>query len=428
MAQGAKRAMLVWHRRSGKDKTVLNFLVSRAFERTGTYFYFLPTYRQGKKIIWDGYDKSGFKFLDHVPHDIRVPGGTNETEMQVAIYNRLGEVSIIQFVASDSIDSLVGTNPVGVVFSEFSLMKRKAWDLMRPVLRENEGWAVMIMTPRGKNHAFKMWERVQVSKNWFTSLLTVHDTALPNGEPVVSEDMIQEDREEGMAEEDVQSEYFCSWEGSVVGAYYTSAFGILDKRDAIKDVAWDTDKPVHTAWDIGHDTTSIFFFQLDGNQPRWIDYFESHDEGLEFYAKMLRDKPYVYGTHLGPWDIRHREFTSSASRISRAASLGIHFVAVRKLPIDEGINAVRSLLVKSVFDSIECARGIDCLRNYRRTFNEDLQVFGKSPVHDWASHGADSFRTAAVGLADGQVTEEMGTERQTTADCNFNVYDYAEVG
>src|SRR5262245_40020427 len=65
-----KRAVKVWHRRSGKDKTDLNFVISRMFPqnpggRIGTYFHLFPTYAQGKKVIWDAIDKQGFKVLNH---------------------------------------------------------------------------------------------------------------------------------------------------------------------------------------------------------------------------------------------------------------------------------------------------------------------------------------------------------------------------
>src|SRR4029450_7048335 len=64
---GCQNALLVWHRRAGKDKTLLNFLVSKAITRVGTYFYVYPTYGQAKRALWEGRDKTGFPFLGDIP-------------------------------------------------------------------------------------------------------------------------------------------------------------------------------------------------------------------------------------------------------------------------------------------------------------------------------------------------------------------------
>ncbi|RMD72956.1 MAG: hypothetical protein D6822_00435, partial [Cyanobacteria bacterium J149] len=127
---GMKRAVVVWHRRSGKDKTAINFMAKKMFERVGQYFYFLPTYKQGRKIIWDGIDGSGFRLLDHIHPDLRVK--TNDQEMKIQLVNG----SIFQVIGTDNVDSIVGTNPVGCVFSEYSLQDPQAWDFIRPILAE----------------------------------------------------------------------------------------------------------------------------------------------------------------------------------------------------------------------------------------------------------------------------------------------------
>ena len=59
---GYRRFCLVWHRRAGKDKTAFNVMVTDAVQNVGSYYYFFPTYSQGKKILWDGIDKDGFRF------------------------------------------------------------------------------------------------------------------------------------------------------------------------------------------------------------------------------------------------------------------------------------------------------------------------------------------------------------------------------
>jgi intein/homing endonuclease len=137
MKSGKKRAVLVWHRRAGKEKTCWNYLIMKAIQQVGIYYYFFPTFSQGRKILWDGMDKTGFKFLDHIPKQL-IHGSLNSAEMKLRLVNG----SLIQVIGSNNIDSIVGTNPIGCIFTEYSLQDPVAWQLIRPILTENKGWAV----------------------------------------------------------------------------------------------------------------------------------------------------------------------------------------------------------------------------------------------------------------------------------------------
>lgn len=196
---GKKRAVIVWHRRCGKDKTCFNYIIKKALERVGTYFYFLPTYSQAKKVIWDNIDNDGFKMLDHIP--LEIIKKTNATELKIELING----SVVQLIAADEFQkSGVGTNPIGVVFSEYSITNSKAWDFIRPILTINGGWAIFNFTPRGKNHA---WELLQIAKQnpdtWFHEVLTVKETG------ILTEENIDQERREGMTEMMIEQEYYC---------------------------------------------------------------------------------------------------------------------------------------------------------------------------------------------------------------------------
>jgi hypothetical protein len=124
----------VWHRRAGKDSTALNLTATAAMQRVGVYWHMAPTQRQVRKIVWDNIDQQGRRIIDQVwPKDIRTK--SNDQEMKIELVNG----SIWQCVGSDSYDALVGSNPVGVVFSEFSLADPTAWDYVRPILAQNGG-------------------------------------------------------------------------------------------------------------------------------------------------------------------------------------------------------------------------------------------------------------------------------------------------
>lgn len=199
---GIRRLFWVAHRRSGKDKTIFANIPKKMMERVGTYYYFLPTYSQAKKVIWTGADGSGFRFLDHFPKEI--VKDKNEADMRIELVNG----SILQLVGADNIDRIVGTNPVGVVFSEYSLMKEEVWNFISPILAENGGWAVFIMTPRGVNHAYDLMQRVKESKDWFVEVLGVDKTK------ALSESVLEDQRLQ-MPADIFQQEYYCKFiEGS----------------------------------------------------------------------------------------------------------------------------------------------------------------------------------------------------------------------
>lgn len=221
--KGIKRSMLVYHRRSGKDKLCLNYMVAEAWLRVGLYAYFFPTYKQGRKVLWNGIDKDGFRFINHIPEEIRE--NTNDTDMRIWLING----SIIQVFGTDDFDAFMGTNPIGCVFSEYALQVPNAWDYIRPILKENGGWVVFQSTPRGRNHAFKLAEMAKRNKRWFYQELTVLDTFLPDGTRVITDEMIQEERDEGMSEALIQQEYFCSWDSALDACFFGNSLQRHDK-------------------------------------------------------------------------------------------------------------------------------------------------------------------------------------------------------
>lgn len=219
---GIKRFILCWHRRSGKDKTVVAQLPKKMFERVGLYFYFLPTYTQANKVIWKGADKDGFRFIDHFPKEI-IKGQPNETEMRIELING----SIVQFIGADNIDRIVGTNPIGVIFSEYSLMKPNVWDFIRPILAENGGWAGFIFTPRGMNHAWQLLQMAKESPEWFYQVLTVDDTHAISPK-------VLEDEKRQMPQDLYRQEYYCEFiEGA--GAVFRNVDGVVKTMDPKPD-------------------------------------------------------------------------------------------------------------------------------------------------------------------------------------------------
>jgi len=399
LESGHKRACLVWHRRAGKDLFCLNWIAKQAFLRKGLYWHVFPTYRQGRNAIWFGATRDGRKFLDHFPlHDTGVPNAviTRKRDDDHTMWFANG--SRYQVVGADDPDRLVGANPIGVVFSEWSLMNTAAWDLLRPILAENGGWAIFIYTPRGRNHGYKILEMAKTNPNWYAQVLTVDDTK------AVPMEAIEEDRASGMSEEMIQQEYWCSFDAPLVGSYYGEQLGYLTQHDRFGRVPWEPRLPVTTGWDLGvGDATAIWFAQQHHKEVRLIDYYQATGRGLEHYAKILADRPYTYNRHLAPHDIKVQELGSGKTRLEMATSLGLRFQVVPKLAVADGIQAVRALLPRCYFDEEATETGVQGLREYVKqpTGEEDPEgnlIYMDKPLHNWASNPADAFRTLAIGI------------------------------
>ena len=383
---GGRRAVAVWHRRAGKDSTAINWTAVAAHQRIGTYWHMLPTATQGRMVVWEGRDGHGRRLIDQAfPPSLR----SSERNDRMSMELKCG--SVWQVVGSDNYDRLVGANPIGVVFSEWSLTDPRAWDYVRPILAENGGWALFVYTPRGKNHGFELYDIARHHGDWFAEQLSVAATG------ILDPRVIAEERSSGMSEALVQQEYFCSFEAASEGSYFGKLLEQAEQAGRVTRVPWQPELKVDTWWDLGiGDSTAVWFSQRAGMERHFIDYYECSGEGLAHYAKMLQDRGYVYGVHWAPHDIEARELGTGKSRLDVAKGLGLNFRTAPRLSIEDGIEAVRNLLPRAWFDTEKCRQGLRALKSYHRDFSERRQSYLPHPVHDWSSHAADALRTGAV--------------------------------
>lgn len=397
----------IWHRRSGKDKTDIADPVPRQLIHEPCLVKVVyPTLVMGRENLWDGIGSDGFKYRDHIPEGLRV-GRPNETTMKIQVqtkqYAEDKSTSIFQIGGSDKPDSLRGGNPKMLVFSEWSEQDPYAWDVVEPILRENDGISIFNMTPKGDNHARGMYEYAKDNPRWFVQILTAEDTGIWSTKQLdeIRNDIIKRFSANGRSESEAvayfEQEYMCSFKAPVIGAYYGAAMQRAEREGRIGNVPIFEGFPVHTAWDLGmDDSMTIWFFQIIGQEIHFVDYYENSGEGLAFYAKILQDRGYLYGKHYAPHDIAVRELGTGKSRMETAKKLGIKFEEGAKLDVEDGINAVRTTFSQFWFDANKCHRGVNCLKNYRKEWDEKNKVFKTTPKHDWASHGADGMRTFAV--------------------------------
>lgn len=412
LPQGFNRGVVIWHRRAGKDKTFINILAREAFKRVGTYFYILPYYKQARLIIWEGMDAHGFRFIDHFPQKL-----IKRKESQQMILE-LKNGSIIRMLGSDNIDAIVGSNPVGVIFSEFSLHKPAAWNYLRPILLENKGWALFNGTPRGKNALWRMYRHAKKDPTWFSELLTIETTKRHDDQPIITEADIEIERQSGMPEELIQQEYYCSFEAGLVGTIVGDLIATAHQEGRIKRVPWEPSLPVTTAWDLGFDdTNTIWFAQFSGRETWLIDLYANNRKAAGHYVNILNQKPYTYEEHFFPHDVEVHEYSTGKTRRETFEDLGLrNIVTILKMKVadksglSEGHNAMRQVLPNCWFDADKCDDGIEGLKAYRREWDEKKEKFGDRPVDNWAKHYADGFRQLAWG---------MGMRRDGLADMHY---------
>lgn len=393
LAGGGRRACLAWHRRSGKDAVCLNFQASASHTRVGNYWHLLPKYAQARKAIWEAVNPhTGNRLIDQA-FPVEVRRSTLDQEMMIRFKNG----STWQLAGSDNFDALVGSTPAGIVFSEFALANPAAWAYLAPILNENNGFAVFISTPRGKNHFWDMYRQaLRDPRGWFAEALTVDDTG------ALGRDRLEADLRELQAlhGEDYgrslwEQEYYVSFSAALPGSIWGPQVDKAEKEGRVCAVPRETGYPVHSAWDLGRtDDTAIWFFQLVAGQIRVIDYFEKSGEEIPGLAAVLRERGYTGGTLYLPHDAKPLRLGMGGKTIyqqMQAENVG-KCVLLPRADREEGIQAARATFKHAWFDADRCAKGVEHLRNYHRVWDDERKKFSDEPYHDESSHCADAWR------------------------------------
>ena len=389
-----KRAFEAAHRRWGKDEVGLHYTACAAHERVGVYWHLLPEATQARKAIWDAVNPhTGKRRIDEAfPPEIR------ETVRENEMFIRFKCGSTWQVVGSDNFNSLVGTPPVGIVFSEWALSNPRCWAYLRPILAENNGWALFITTPRGRNHAATMYEAAKGDPSWFVEKLTAFETGVFD-QVTLEREKAELQREMGPREGDAlfRQEYLCDFDAPVIGAIYAEILAQIEK-ERVGDVEWQPSWPVYTAWDIGRrDATACVFFQVGPGAVYVIDYHEEMGTDVPYWAKLLSEKPYTYGDHYFPWDARLTTFAAPRSVIQQFADLKVKGLKiVGETDAADRIAAGRILLRRAYFSRQRSTQLLDHLRAYHYKWDDKLKVLSRDPEHDFSSHGADAFGYMAV--------------------------------
>lgn len=423
MERGGRHCELIWHRRAGKDEIALHTTACKAFERVGCYWHMLPAASQARKAIWTAINgHTGKKRIDEAfPEAIRKR--TNDQEMFIEFKNG----STWQVLGSDNYNSMVGSPPVGLVYSEWALANPAARAYLRPIISENRGWEMFITTPRGKNHAYRTLNAARKESDAFAQILTARDTGIFNVEQLEQlKNAYIADFGEDQGLSLFEQEYLCSFDAAVFGAFYAAEFRKIDQEGRICRVPHDPMFPVFTAWDLGRtDDTSIWWFQIIAGEIRIIDFHTSSGKKPSFYAGQIcghevdldlvgddikvgmgeaidgfeHRLAYRYERHYLPHDARAKTLAAAGKSIVQqlGAALGVGKMAiVPDIGVLDGIQAARMLFPRVYFDADKAIEGVEALRSYQREWDEDNKIFRQKPLHNWSSNPADAFRMMAV--------------------------------
>lgn len=407
--------VFVFHRRAGKTVFSINHLIDKSLKnkkKNPKYAYVAPTYAQAKKIAWDYFKE----------YTRNIPGVTvNESELRITVQR--GEDKIqIYLLGAENPDSIRGLYLDGVILDEYADMHPDTWGkVIRPALSDRQGWAIFIGTPKGLNDFKEKYDYSRSNKDleWLGFILRASESKL------IPEWELRAMQNE-MTEEEYAQEMECDFGAALVGAYYGKQMNKAEKDGRIRAVPYDPHVPVDTFWDLGiGDSNSIWFAQVIGDEYHLIDYVEDSGEGLEYYVKLLQEKGYIYGEHVFPHDVRARSLDTGRTREDALRSMGLQNIRIlEKLPPEDRIHAARMLLDRCYFDASKCARGINCLINYQRKWDAKNQIFNNSPLHNWASHGADAFGYFALGIRQnsGRMANRQDLPRSSVSD--YNELDY----
>ena len=376
-------AIIVAHRRFGKTVAAVNDLIKDCFEserQNVRVAYIAPYLSQAKAVAWDYL----LEYTRDIPQ-IKI----NNSELRVDFPNG----ARIRLFGADNYNAMRGLYFDAVVLDEMADFPASAWPtVIRPALADRQGRATFISTPKGKNEFWELWDAAQGDPEWFTAMYKASETGILDQNELDA-------MYKAMGPDRYEQEIECSFEAAIQGAYWGHEMKEVTEDGRVSRVPYDPAVGVITSWDLGvGDSTAIWFAQKVGAETRFIDYYENSGVGLDHYAKVLNEKGYVYEQHILPHDVQVRELGTGHSRLETLDALGVRPVEIApKLAVDDGIQAVRSLLPQCWFDAEKCARGIEALRQYRKDFDEKNKSWRGRPLHDWTSHGADAMRYHAVG-------------------------------
>ena len=409
-----KRHLYERPRRSGKEVESWSFVIQGAIEDPGLYMMVYPTNVRARAVLWDGAillpNNTSMKFLHMIPK--RLIQSINNQEMKIKLVNG----SVIWVVGSDiDPDKLRGTNPRGIVYSEFAYQDPRVFYVMLPALRQNGGWLIGQSTFDGMNHFYQLIETNKDDPMWYCRVDSITNLVDEFGNRYITDEMIEEDRRAGMPEYLIQQEYYGIVQINQETKYFAHAIKNIFENERIKPELIIPGANVYSSFDIGiNDCTAIVLFQIrkidNLRKPIVIGYIENNNRDLAFYVTEIRRFCARYNLpfkdHFLPHDGQKRDFNTGKNTVDFMREMGESaFIVPRPSSKENAIEAMRRMLYMCDFNRENTQRLIDCLSNYSKEFDDKMGTYKNRPVHNWASHGVDAFQTMTLALDADMIVE-----------------------
>lgn len=382
--EGIQRHLLIWHRRAGKDVFSLSKARQEAMKRVGAYVHFFPKHVQGRRAIWQGVDpKKSARFIDVSFGDIE--SHRNNTDMFIEMING----STWQLLGSDNYDRLVGSNIVGAVFSEWALCDPRAWDYIRPMILENNGWVIFITTYRGRNHAWQMVQQLKDNPEWYVDVRDIHATSDVDGNPILTDKDMESERAGGMSEAVLQQEYFCNPEAIAEGSIYGKQVEPLRKDESRHHASWDPARPVYAVWNFDLPIFSSCVYIQPADKPKILDArtwdFLTLGESI---AECYR-QPFPVQKHI----INGQQ----QDMVAPLADLDIYPDVLHHHAPFVTTTATANFLNSCHINKSKCELILDALGGYVRRERFDSQtsdiVFSENPAYSWHNQLSEALET-----------------------------------
>lgn len=386
-------SVTIAHRRAGKTVARINKLIREAATCTKPnprFGYMAPYYIQAKDIAW--------AYLKYYAAPITALGGkVNESELSITFAHNNAN---IRLYGAENAERLRGLYFDGICADEAQdIPPYVLTQIIYPALADRQGWLDLSGTPKGWGNLLgETFKLARTDSEWFVQVLKASDTNI-----IPQEELDRLKR--AMSDNEYAQEFECSFDAAIVGSYYGDLLREAEAQGRVTAVPHEPMLRVNTAWDLGmSDDTAIWFYQVSpAGQVRMIDYLENNGVGLDWYVKQIEERArannWTMGEYVLPHDVQVRELGTGKSRFEMLQMMGIQPTIAPKLPIDDGINAVRMALPKMWFNNTEAVlRAVELIKQYRREYDQKRQVFYDRPLHCFASHCNDSLRYLAVSL------------------------------
>ena len=209
------------------------------------------------------------------------------------------------------------------------------------------------------------------------------------------------------------------------GSYFSRLFNEeCVRKGKVRSGIYDPNLDTEVTLDLGvDDYFVVLFHQWYRGEWRIVDEYWNNGYGLEHYVDIIEARGYNVVNYNCPHDMAVRELGSKGRgglAKSREDILQDYFdqegitaniTVLAKTGIEAGIQAVRRMIPKMVIDP-KCEYLIDCLNNYSKEWDDKLQVWKKTPLHNEYSHGADVLRQIAISSFEDDVESNLAVVRK----------------